>query len=129
MTFDEMFEVFWSEYPRRLAKKAARKAFMRIGWSERSFSTVMACLRQQKEFLWHATDVQFLPHAATWLNGERWDDEIPDWKPVGVKNERETDHEKNRRAGQEFLDREMAREMRGDVSDVREDPRRLPGKV
>ncbi len=45
-------------------------------------------------------------------------------KPV-----RETDHEKNQRAVNEFLDREMAREMRGDFPDVRENPRGLPGKA
>ena len=31
---------------------------------------------------WTKDDGQFIPHASTWLNGKRWEDELP--KPAGV---------------------------------------------
>jgi hypothetical protein len=27
--------------------------------------------------VWQQKETQYLPHAATWLNGERWEDELP----------------------------------------------------
>lgn len=82
LSFDEMFDLFWSEYPRHEAKKDAKKAFMRVGWSEKSFSTVLECLKDQKRFLWPERAVRYIPLAASWIRGERWEDEIPDWEPV-----------------------------------------------
>lgn len=66
------FEVFWSMYPRRVAKAAALKAFAKA-WGDYGEKIIAGVER-------YATDPnlppkQFIPHPATWLNEGRWDDE------------------------------------------------------
>lgn len=70
---DESFEEFWTRYPRKIAKGTARKAWTtavkkadadQIVNAARSFAARSA-----------GADPKFVPHAATWLNGERWSDE------------------------------------------------------
>lgn len=64
------FDLFWSEYPRKVAKGAARKAFL-TARRKASMAEIMAALLR---YPWSA-DPQFIPHASTWLNGERYADE------------------------------------------------------
>jgi hypothetical protein len=71
------FEEFWLAYPRKVGKGAARKAFAKaLGKiaAEDPRATVMAALNTAKR-AWADTDAQFIPHAATWLNQDRWEDE------------------------------------------------------
>jgi len=73
---DDMFTTFWAQYPRRVGKAAAQKAFKKIGakLTEELFCQMMESLALQKAAKeW--SDVQFIPHPATWLNGRRWEDE------------------------------------------------------
>lgn len=65
------FETFYSAYPRKVSKTNAEKA-----WKKQKcvLSEVMPALQKQMK-LW--TDPQFTPHPASWLNGRRWEDEIP----------------------------------------------------
>ena len=69
ITFDE----FWSLYNYRIAKKAARKAWEKL--TEHEKQEVMSCLPRR-----NLTDKQWLSgfkmHPATFLNGERWEDEF-----------------------------------------------------
>jgi hypothetical protein len=75
------FEDFWTLYPRRVAKKDAARAWARTGPLQRArILTALASWRM----VWEARgELQFVPHPATWLNGERWEDELPpgNWKP------------------------------------------------
>lgn len=67
------FEAFWSSYPRRVGKGAARKAFEKA-MKLATFDEVMNGLRRQISY--YATrEHQFIPHPSTWLNQERWCDE------------------------------------------------------
>ncbi|KKM17431.1 hypothetical protein LCGC14_1675860 [marine sediment metagenome] len=63
------FDKFWSAYPRKVSKVAARRAWSSV---EASLETVLEALEVQKP-QWK--DPQFIPHPATWLNGQRWEDE------------------------------------------------------
>lgn len=66
------FETFWKRYPRKVAKKTARKVFERA-LKEATADEIMAGL---ENFLNHLPDeARFIPHASTWLNGGRWQDE------------------------------------------------------
>jgi hypothetical protein len=66
---------FWLEYWLKRGKKEARAAFRRLVTSETIFRKVMAGVRAQKlEMLERPRGKQ--PYPATWLNGERWDDEL-----------------------------------------------------
>ncbi len=70
VTFDD----FWCIYPRRVAKKDARRAWAKVpDGSHVAILTALVAWRQ----VWRDKDTEFLPHPATWLNGERWEDELP----------------------------------------------------
>ena len=68
-TFDE----FWSLYPRKVAKGAAVKAW-KTATRKADPHAIMAALKAQTPKL-TAKGPDFCPHAATWLNAERWTDE------------------------------------------------------
>lgn len=74
--FDGWFEeVFWKAYPRKTAKKKAREAAKKA-WAAADADAIMAGLERAKESdQWRRDGGRFVPHAATWLNQERWTDE------------------------------------------------------
>jgi hypothetical protein len=71
---DEMWESFWALYPRHVAKLAARKA-----WAKTRPEDHVAILEALVSWrpVWRDKDPEYLPHASTYLNGERWTDELP----------------------------------------------------
>lgn len=72
----EQFNKFWGEYPRKVAKGNARKAFQKA-LKLATFEEIMQGLENSKMF-WsqNETEKQYIPHGASWLNGERWEDEL-----------------------------------------------------
>ncbi|WP_308718980.1 hypothetical protein [Komagataeibacter xylinus] len=64
------FEDFWSAYPKKVGKGAALKAFEKA----RQRVDVQTLLDAIAGTSW-SEDHKFIPHASTWLNGERWADE------------------------------------------------------
>ncbi len=76
------FETFWDAYPRKVAKKAARVAFARVDPDQALFARMLDAITVQKvSDTWRRG---FIPHPATWLNGERWTDEVVDLVPVAA---------------------------------------------
>jgi len=71
---NEMFEAFWAAYPRRVGKGAARAAFDKACRKARPEAIIAAITAQV--YAGCFKDLTFCPYPATWLNGERWDDEI-----------------------------------------------------
>lgn len=73
----EHFKTFWSAYPKKAGKDAAKKAFAKRKFDEQAFEKVMAALNEQKASeQWQKDGGQFIPHPATWLNQGRFEDEI-----------------------------------------------------
>jgi hypothetical protein len=66
------FEEFWKAYPRKVAKGSASRAFAKAV-KKTSSSTIIEAV---KLFAVRCInkDSEFIPHAATWLNAERWSD-------------------------------------------------------
>lgn len=74
---DDGFSAFWQEYPRKVAKSKAQKAWKTIKPVGQTFATLMAALVQQKASAdWLKDGGKFTPYPATWLSGRRWEDEI-----------------------------------------------------
>lgn len=72
--FDKLYQL----YPRKQGKQAALKAWLKNPeLSNGLFDTVISALQKQKETIWKDKERQFIPHPASWLNGKRWEDEIP----------------------------------------------------
>lgn len=73
---EERFDIFWNEYPRKVGKGQAKKIWSKIAPDKALFEKIMSALRVVKNCQqWQTDRGQFIPHPATWLNQERWDDE------------------------------------------------------
>lgn len=71
----EWFTEWWAAYWLKKSKKDAMAAFGKHVCTEVRFREVMAATRAQSpEML--SREPQHRPHGATWLNGERWVDEV-----------------------------------------------------
>jgi hypothetical protein len=74
------FSTWWIEYWRHKGKKEAKTAFAKYVKTEARFQEVLAAtLAQKAEMLARPKDKQ--PYPATWLNGERWEDEAEEATP------------------------------------------------
>ena len=72
----EDFEKFWSAYPRKAGSK--QKAFESFKKAGVSLDILLAAIENQKKSAqWCKDDGQFIPHPTTWLNGKRWEDQLP----------------------------------------------------
>ena len=70
---DHEFDRFWTQYPRKVAKPAAQRAW-RVALKKASASEIIAgALRYSAER--HGQDPTYTKHPSTWLNGECWADE------------------------------------------------------
>ena len=73
---DDGFATFWTQYPRKVAKPQALKAWKKIKPAGQLLADLMAALEKQNTNAdWQKDGGQFIPHPATWLNGRRWEDE------------------------------------------------------
>lgn len=75
---DELFNKFWQAYPRHTAKQNARKAWDKLKLvpdDPRLQAIEIGLLRAKQSRDWLKDSGQFIPHAATWLNGARWNDD------------------------------------------------------
>lgn len=69
-----LFTDFWTLYPKRVARKLAERAWDKIDDAE--YPAIMLALIGWRR-VWRQRDEQFIPNPASWLNGERWTDELP----------------------------------------------------
>ncbi len=75
------FREVWPGYWRKVSKKEAWIAFRKTVTRRDRFQQVVAAIRMQSaEML--KRDLSNRPHLATWINGERWEDETEDPKVV-----------------------------------------------
>ena len=77
--FDALFafDEFWKAYPKKKDKKKAQDKFLRCCKDEFIFNQIMFNLSKQKRSRdWNKSNGQFIPYPTTWLNGERWNDEV-----------------------------------------------------
>ncbi|AGZ36551.1 MAG: hypothetical protein ACOKSU_24910 [Pseudomonas sp.] len=72
------FDRFWKLYPRKVGKANAEKAWKKLKVDTSLFNSMGTALAAwSKSPDWTKDGGQFIPHAATWLNGKRWEDELP----------------------------------------------------
>ena len=71
---ENCFEEFWNQYPRKVSKKASEKAYLK---AIQKF-TPQEILHGLMKYNFNP-DPKMIPHASTWLNGERWNDEPTDY--------------------------------------------------
>lgn len=69
------FETFWSMYPRKIAKGAALKAWLKLTPLDQQLA-IDALPNHVKHWKLKQTEKEYICYPATWLNGWRWLDEI-----------------------------------------------------
>lgn len=83
ITRESEFESFWDAYPRKVAKGSAKKAWIRLAKQE-SLPPITELLEAVKAYAESGTEKRFIAYPATWLNGERWSDNL-ETKSASVK--------------------------------------------
>lgn len=71
--FESYFEILYQDYPRKIGKGAARKALkaaLKKTDIQNLFEKILAFSIEAE-----GKEERFIPHMATWLNQERWEDE------------------------------------------------------
>lgn len=74
----EEFDDFWAIYPRREGKGAAKKAWAKAVKTIPA-DELLPVVRSYAVRM-HGSEKRFIPFPATWLNQERWADEVDDQK-------------------------------------------------
>ena len=78
------FVDFWAAYPRKQARENAWKAWAKLRPDGDLFRTIMLALERQKRTAdWIKEGGRYVPLAASWLNGKRWEDEAGAAGPPG----------------------------------------------
>lgn len=67
------FATFWESYPRKTNKVAAGRAFL----AARRRASLESILLGVERFPWDDRK-RFIPHASTWLNNDRWTEQLID---------------------------------------------------
>ncbi len=91
----DQFKIFYGNYPKKVAKREAEKAWHQLWEDSKSdyyvsqlnnetMNVIMAAINKQKlQSAWQ--DKNFIPHPATWLRNRRWEDEVDE--PVKERNQ------------------------------------------
>lgn len=82
---DEGFDLFWAAYPKKRDKVNALKAWRKLNGTRPPVEAIVRSINNQKRSAdWIKDEGQFIPYPATWLNGQRWEDEI--YQPTETLN-------------------------------------------
>lgn len=101
---DPAFDAFWNIYPRKEGKAKARLAWMKA-IRQAEIDTIMAGAQRYRDD--PNRDPAFTAHPATWLNGDRWEDE-----PLPSRSSRP---EAKTNAVAEMIRRAAERDARGEI--------------
>jgi len=83
---DDGFEAWWKEYPKKVGKGDARKSWCRIKPGKALQETMLKTLRAARESdQWKADGGKYIPNPSTWLNQERWTDDVSTYTRRAVR--------------------------------------------
>lgn len=89
----DAFEEWWKLYPRKVGKGGARRSYERVvrkklrSIEELTDDMVRFAAKVRADLESGSTELRFVPHAQTWLNNERWSDQVVE-SPVGQPRRR-----------------------------------------
>ena len=73
------FENWYRAYPKHVGRGQALKAYRTARKKADAEALLQAAIAAKRRF--SGTSPEFIPHPATWLNGERWLDQMPEAQP------------------------------------------------
>lgn len=87
ISYEEIaFNEFWSAYPKKVNKKGCYKSFCKIKSLKEEMPLIMSALERFKASKgWQKDNGQFIPHPTTFINQERWKDEIEETREDKLK--------------------------------------------
>lgn len=75
------FQVVWSEYPRKISKQLAYKAYEKARKSGVDYETILQGVIRYRNYIEsNNTDEKYIKHGSTWFNQRCWEDEYSDDK-------------------------------------------------
>ncbi|WP_413600822.1 helix-turn-helix domain-containing protein [Curtobacterium sp. Curtsp57] len=87
---NELFEEAWKTWPRKAGKQGARRAFDRLLRTQPlSMIRIVDAIAEHGKAYAQYVPEQYVPHLATWLNGARWEDDLP--SPRGGRGQERQD--------------------------------------
>ena len=87
-----VFDKWYDAYPRKVRKADARKAFAKVIKTIPLTTLIEAVENQKQGEQWR--DPKYIPHPATWLNREGWEDEVIPAKPTAPSRAQFNDPQK-----------------------------------
>ena len=82
---EEAFETFWTSYPQKKKKEDAKKAYKQV--LKELPENLLEILAQHKKLdQWNREKGKYIPYAASWLRGRRWNDELEGVTPQPKTN-------------------------------------------
>jgi hypothetical protein len=73
-TYCAEFELFWNAYPNKTGKKPAAEKWQRLNGTRPDIQIILSAVETQKKS--RKWKEGYVPNPVTWLNQERWNDEI-----------------------------------------------------
>ena len=74
---DALFDQLWKEYPKKVGKETARIAFKKLKPNEELTAKISAAIvRFKKTDQWKDNEGRYIPHFSTFLNQQRFEDEV-----------------------------------------------------
>lgn len=76
---EESFDQFWDAYPNKKKKKDAHRVWLKIAKNHIIANDIIKHVQRMATTEdWSKEKGKFVPHPTTYLNGERWNEDIPD---------------------------------------------------
>jgi hypothetical protein len=76
------FDAFWDAYPRKVGKQEAIRAYTKALKITDSATLLTAIVAHAAYWAKAGRDQEGIPHAATWLNNRRWEDQLAGCAPA-----------------------------------------------
>jgi hypothetical protein len=72
---DELFEEFYSLYPRKVQKERAKRSFKKLSTTIK-VTAIESLKKHIENWSIKRVEKEFIPHPASWINGRSWKDEL-----------------------------------------------------
>jgi len=109
----QKFDEFWDIYPKKTNKAKAKSKFISLIKFIQPETIIEGAIRYRDWCIQNQQEPQFIPHAITWLNGERWNDILVD--KVVPKTIFELQREKEERNSNEAAE-QVKKMLRGEAT-------------
>ena len=75
--FENRFNKFWRNYPRKVERQRAYGVFKKLCPDDVLLDRMIKAIEEQKKTVrWKKDEGQYIPYPANWLEGRRWEDEV-----------------------------------------------------